>query len=133
MINFSSSVVNDRLTAFTRGLDGGGSNAKLMIFDGTKPIAGDPHSNTKLVEFTLPYPSLLSITSGTLTLANPDPTEAVANGTATWARFVDSNGQWVADVTVGGVGSGSVIQFSGDAMIYSGGVVTISLAVMSEG
>lgn len=84
-------------------VDGG----KVTIYDGAMPANPGVAVTTQntLVEFTLKTPAFGAPTAGTnravITLDNPDPEPAVANGTAAWARVEDSSGDaiWDADVT----------------------------------
>lgn len=91
-------------------IDGGSGAGKLQIFDGTRPAGPDTAvtTQTKLAEFTLNDPAFGDPSNGVKTL-DVDPaltTTGLADGTATWARFVDSDDTGVVDCEVSESGGG---------------------------
>lgn len=79
---------------------GGGTNAHLRIYDGTRPSSANDAVSTQtlLVELDLNNPAFGSASSGVATLqATPISENALASGTATWFRIVDTDGDAVLD------------------------------------
>ena len=139
MITFSLAVISDRLQALTRGLDSDPSApGKLVLFDGVRPASGQAPAalSNALATATFPKPSLDSVTGNILTLQNPATTLVQVTGLATWGRFMNGAGQYVADVDVGvdaDVGVEVIIR-KGDgqpadtAQLYAGGEFSVTLA-----
>lgn len=74
-----------------------------------------------------------TVTDGVLTFAaiSEDPA-ADTNGTCTWARISDGDGNPVMDLPVGEIGSGQPIQIN-TTNIVQGGPLRITSAVLTEG
>lgn len=131
-INFSQSVVSDRLEALTRGLDAGNSPGKINIYSGPRPAPGAAiTSQTLLASVSFQKPSSGGVVGNTLTLNYvAGPVLAVGTGVAVWARFVSGAGAYVADMDVslekdadGNPGPGEI--HLDVLQIYAGGSVTI--------
>lgn len=114
------------MNAFAGQVDAGSGAAKIRVYDGVRPADPDTAvtDQTLLLEFTLADPSFGSASDGVITLdADPDlHATGLANGTATWARVVDSDSNPVADCKVSAAGGG------GD-LIMSTTTVTVGLDV----
>ncbi|MBF6987262.1 hypothetical protein [Cupriavidus sp. IK-TO18] len=133
----STAVINDRLQALTRAIDGGSGPGLLRIYDGTRPATGAAiTTQQKLVEQPFADPSTGSISGTTLTLALGASVLASKTGNASWARIVASDGTFVADMDAGASGSGREVELSAGGtpttQLYEGGVVAISLATLVE-
>ncbi len=115
----------DAITAFA------GANAKLRIYDGSRPATGGT-ATTLLAELTCNATFAPAASGGALTLnAITGDTTADATGTATWARIVKSDGTThVADCSVGT--SGADINLN-TTSIVAGAAVTVTSAVITEG
>ena len=98
----------------------------LTIYDGTAPVTPDTAvtTQTALAAFSLPSPAGTA-TAGTFTGADVEAALSAAEGTAAWARTLDSNGDPVADWTVGLVGSGEAIEID-NLSIVSGSYITLA-------
>lgn len=135
---FSPTVIQNRLKALTNALDAGGSAGKVLLFDGTRPsqAGGAVTTQRLLASQPLAYPSAGGITGLTLTIQWGAPVLGSASGLATWARFTDSNGNFVADMDAGPKGSGVEIELDADIepknQIYEGGVVSPIALVLIE-
>jgi hypothetical protein len=122
-IAFSPTVTADRLQALTRALDQSPSApGQMRVYGGAQPPAGDAPTGPILVTLLFQKPSAGPVVGNTLTLAMPTPGMVINSGIATWARFTDGAGAFVADIDVGIVGSTAALQLSGaSTQIYAGG------------
>ena len=105
-----------------------GSAALLRLYSGVQPATGGALSggNTLLSQHACSA-TLGTVASGTLTFNAIGSATGLATGLATWARLVQSNGTtFVADFSVGAVGSGADITASPNATVTLGGTVSIS-------
>lgn len=129
-LGFSTALRNARANQITAQLDAGAGAALFRIYDGTRPATGGTATNL-LAELTCSDPSAAGAASGVLTLNSITPDSAAnADGTATWARMVDSNATFVMDMDVGT--SGSDLNLNTVA-ITTGVQVDITSAVFTEG
>jgi hypothetical protein len=107
--------------------DEGSGAAKLRIYTGSQPANADTAaSGTLLLEFTLQDPAWTE-SGGVLTLdVTPAITDdALADGTAGWGRFLDSDDEAVVDGAVG-----SEITLS-DTSLETGQTVTVVSATLT--
>lgn len=127
-IGFASGLRNARADAITTFAGGSG---KLRIYDGTRPSTGGT-ATTLLAELTCNATFAPAASGGVLTLNSiTADTSANATGTATWARFVKSDGTtFVMDCSVGT--SGADINLN-TTSIVSGASVSITSATITEG
>ncbi len=112
------------LTAWLGLLEAGSGPGKLRIYSGTQPATGGGglSGNTLLVEFTLNDPAS---SAGAFSTSPAISANAVASGTATWGRLVDSDNNVVADGAVGSeltLSSSSIT--SGNSYSFTGGTIT---------
>jgi hypothetical protein len=110
-------------------------SAHLLIYSGDRLPTGeaideyDEYGNDLLVDFSLNYPSG-SITNNVLTFGVVDSVLGLIHGTAVWARLIDSNGDFVVDLSVsdtngtGDVKIDSLEIFVGVAVNFVGGSIT---------
>lgn len=132
-LGLSTTVRNNRLQQLLNAIDLGGAAATLSIYDSTRPATGASiGGSTLLAALTLPYPCAMSPTGGVATLGTiPDGTGA-ATGTATWGRITDSNGTFVADLSITVTGGGGDIQTT-STNITTGAPVVITSIAFTEG
>lgn len=96
-----------RLTGTMTDLDTGSGNARIRIYDGTRPASGGTVTNL-LVEIELDKPSG-TVASGLLTLASSDLPLITTSGVATWARVICGDNAFAFDCDVSDTaGSGQV-------------------------
>lgn len=126
---FSTTLRNARADEITTALDGGSGAGLLRLYDGSQPATGGT-ATTKLSENSLSDPAASGASGGVLTLDTVTDATAVASGTATWGRFVDSSGTFVADLNAGT--SGAAITLN-NASITSGQTVSVTSATFTEG
>lgn len=132
-ISFSNAVITDRLTALTRALDAAATGGKLLLYGGTQPLAGATTAEALLCEMVFPKPSAGTVANKILSINNPAPGMALANGTVTWARLVDGDGVWIADCDAGEQDSSAVVRIQNEsAEIYAGGMVSVLVAQLKE-
>lgn len=87
--------------------DAGSAAGTIQIRSGTRPTsASDSATGTLLVTVTLADPAFGSASSGVATINNPAAVLAVATGTATWFRMLDSASTTVCDGNVTATGGG---------------------------
>lgn len=107
-LSIDLTVRNAMLEVLRTAIDAGSGNAKIAVYDGTRPATVNTalSGNTKLVEFTLNDPATTAASSGVVPLViSPIVTAtAVASGTATFYRLVDPSGTVVQDGSVGTTG-----------------------------
>lgn len=98
-IGIKTSIVTDMLGLILTAINAGAGAGKCRIYDGTRPATGGA-ATTLLAEFTLLDPAG-SVSGKILTITPPSNTTAVATGTATWFRILDSDNVHVVDGSVG--------------------------------
>lgn len=133
-VALATSVRNARLDAIRDALDAGSGAAKLRIYTASRPATGAAiTSQTLLAELELANPSAPNASGGVLTLTTSfsDPT-ANATGTAAWARLVDSDENFVADLTVTATGGGGDVTFATVSFVAAQ-TITITSATITEG
>jgi hypothetical protein len=103
-ISLKSTVRNAMLDVVGAALDAGSGAGKIRVYSGVRPTNADTalSGNTLLVEFALADPATEAASGGALPLdAEPDLTAvAVASGTATFYRALDSDNNVVMDGSV---------------------------------
>ena len=129
---FNDTLRNARADQITAAIDAGGAAGFIRLYDGTQPAKGGP-ATTLLAECTFSFPSFPAASGGQITTTSiTGDASANATGTATWARIVDSNGNFVMDGTVGLTGSGADVELDSTS-ITAGQPVNVSSATFTEG
>lgn len=106
----------------------------MRIYTGTKPATPETAATgTLLLELELNDPAG-TVASGVLTLSASPTVDgaAVADGTAGWARVLDSSETAVFDGTVTAIGSGGDFQLSDDSL-ETAQVVTLTSGTLTWG
>jgi hypothetical protein len=128
-LGFVTAIRTARATVVRDAIDAGAGPGKVRIYSGTKPAVGGT-ATTQLAELILSDPCG-TVTSGVLTFsAVSSDVSADATGTASWARWLDSDNNIVVDGTVGT--SGADINFNTLAFVI-GGTVAVTSIVWTEG
>lgn len=133
-LKFSTALRNARLTAIISTLDAGASNATFKFYSGTEPpITGDAITTQVLIgTCTLSKPSGI-VSAGVLTFEPiADDPIADATGTITWARLLNGDGSFVADMNCGITGSTAILIFNNTA-VQAGGLISITSGSLTEG
>lgn len=128
-IGISSTLRDARLDLIKDAIDLGGDEyggGILRIYSGTRPATGGALGGAVLLlEYDLAWPCG-TITSGVLTLDSVASTIGLAAGTATWARIVDVDENFVMDLSVTEEGAGGDIVLSSTLIAISMEVLFIS-------
>ena len=121
------------LDAIDADMDEYSTPSKLLIYSGERPSTGgsvdeyDPF----LAEFALPHPCG-SIINNVLHFSIIDDVAASVSGTATWGRIVDSNDDFIMDLSVSNfTGSGDIKLDS--VNIIQGENIHCNSAIITEG
>lgn len=129
-MGYATTLRNTRLNDIRDAIDAGAGAGTVKIYTGTRPSTGAALSgNTLLSTGTFSDPSAPAATSGVLTFSSISYTDAVADGTATWARIEDSDGTFVADASVGTAGSGEDITLNAVTFVTGGPVNHVSATI----
>lgn len=126
MPGYSSTLRNARLDAITTAA---GANATLKFYTATRPATGAA-ATTLLGTVTCNATFAPAASGGVLTLNAITGANAVATGTATWARLASSGATFVADFSVGT--SGSEINLVSTSFT-SGQPISITSLTITEG
>ena len=133
-LSYKDTVRNTRLDSLTSAL---GTAAFVEIFTGSPPgkTTGtfNADTGTKLASLPLSNPTAPGSAAGVLTFSTITPETALAAGTPGYARFKTAASGVASTVIIecdAGVSSGS-LNFS--STIASGGTVSITSAVITEG
>lgn len=128
----SDALANALMTALNDALNAGTGPATVKLYTGTRPDKPDTApsgGNTLLGTLTCSDPaggvSSRSLAFGTIT----QDSSADATGTATWARFADSNGVGVIDVDVSTVGGGGFLQMNTTSIVINGPILINSCVI----
>lgn len=106
-LTLSNAVRSSMITALSTALDAGSGPGTIQIRSGTRPAGpATAATGTLLATVTLADPAFGSATNGVVNLTDPASVTAVADGTATWCRFLDSSGTAVMDGRVTATGGG---------------------------
>jgi len=128
-IEINDTLANSRADQITTARDAGAGSGLIRIYDGVRPAKGGT-ATTLLAELTFSDPSSPAASSGVLTASTITGANAVATGTATWYREVDSNGVFVLDGDVGV--SGSDLNLNTTSIVI-GNPVNITSYIVTEG
>lgn len=129
-LRLATNARNAMLQALIDAIDAGAGPATLKIYSGTQPVNADTalSGNTLLGTLTFSNPSG-DVASGVLTFdVITEDSEADADGTASFARIEDSDGNAIFDGDVGT--SGAMINFNRTDFV-TGGPIRISSFTMT--
>lgn len=125
-LNLQPTLKTTRATAISTSI---GASGNILVYSGTQP--SDPSQTavgTLLV--TLPCSATFgTATSGVLTANAITQANAVATGTAGWARIATSGGSGIVDLDVGTSGTSVIINTTA---IVSGGPVQCTSLTITE-
>lgn len=126
MPDYSIGIRDDRMEVVNTASSGG----SLVFYTGPKPAPGGA-ATTELGSFALATPAG-TVSGGVLTFTDPPDVEVVADGTAVWARILDSVGAWVGDFTVSNQTGSGEIRLS-DVNLLTGMVLDLITLSITEG
>jgi hypothetical protein len=128
MLTYPPATRTVLVDALTDLIDGG----SIEIRSGTRPAsAADAATGTLLATITLESPSFAGGSAGVATVADPDPVDADADGTASWFRAFTSGAATAFDGSVTQTGGGGDITLAtvelveGLSIDITGGTITI--------
>lgn len=122
----SDALRNAMANQLTALLDAGTGAGYFEIRTGSQPATpATAVSGTLLATVTLDDPAFGAASAGVATIADPASVNAVATGTAGWARFYDSDDNAVLDGEVTVTGGEGLVRLS-SLSITSGNPVDIS-------
>lgn len=133
-VRLSAAAKEHRSIALAEFINLAEGDAQLLIYSGSIPASSDDPADpgdVLLASFVCPSPFAVSNTGGVLIGADFDSALAVATGQAGWARIVRGDGSPVADLSVGTVGSGAVVQLP-VAEVFAGSIVAIASVNLTE-
>ena len=124
-LRLADTVRDAKVNAAVDLLDVGGAGT-IKIYSGAQPATpATAASGTLLATITLANPAFGNSASGAAALTDPASVNAVATGTAGWARFADGAGTVRFDGHVTATGGGGVVELSSTALT-SGSPVDIT-------
>ena len=127
-ITISTGLNEARLTGTKDFLDLGTGNARIRIYNSTRPASGGTPT-TQLVEIELDKPCG-TVAGNVLTLASTDIPLCDASGSATWARVVNGNGDFAFDCDVSSVAAGTGQVQLEDTSLLAGGKTQLVSGVL---
>jgi hypothetical protein len=134
-LSLATSARNAMCDALVDLLDAGTGSGKIEIRSGTRPATPNTTATgTLLATVTLIKPAFGSAATGVATLADPAAVTAVATGTATWFRAMDSANAAVMDGDVTATGGGGDLTLAttsittGLSVDVTGGTVTVPVS-----
>jgi hypothetical protein len=112
-LRLSTTARNAAAEAVTTLLDAGSGPGKIELRTGSMPATPQTAATgTLLATVVLSDPQSGAASAGVDTITNPASVTGVADGTAGWARFLDSNNVVVMDCDVTATGGGGSITLS---------------------
>lgn len=112
-VTLATTARNAAADAVVDLLDAGAGAGTLQIRSGSKPASPqDAATGTLLATVTLADPAAGAAANGVATITDPASVTGSGDGTAGWARFLDSNAAAVMDCTVTATGGGGDITLS---------------------
>lgn len=138
-IQFVDTYRTTCITALQTAVGAGGAGGKLHLYGSPKPSTkGGATGLSPLVTFTCAYPSMFStILTGVGTVDVTGMAEAALAGgvdpgtVAVWARLTTSADVFVADMDVGGTGSGADLTLDNTSIVGSGPASTITITSLT--
>jgi hypothetical protein len=122
------------MTAVINAIDAGAGAGTITVYDGTRPATGASiTTQTALVVGTLSDPCG-TVTNGVLTFSSITWADVDEDGTATWARVRDSDGNFVLDMSAGDIGDvGTADLVFNSASLVAGSPIEDDGATLTEG
>lgn len=119
-IAWATAVKTARMEASKTKIDTGTGTACFKVYTSPRPATGGtPTGATLLATHNINAPCG-TVTDGVLALDLATESTVVADGVPNWARLLDRDGAFVADLSVGLPSSGADIEI-GASQLYTGG------------
>lgn len=130
-MGLATTIRNNRLTQILNAIDAGAGAGVLEIWTAPRPATGAAPAGTLLGTLTFSDPCAAAPSNGVLTFNGITADSSADNsGTAVWARVKDSNGNFVADCSVGT--SGADINLS-SVSITQLGPISVTSGTITDG
>lgn len=131
-LRFATTTANNMLTQLLNAIDAGATGGYIKIYNGSMPSTPETAVTTQTLLGTLTFATVSgSVAAKALTFGSiTQDSSADADGTASWARFTDSDGNAVFDGDVTTLNGTGVIKLN-TTVIKAGGPIAISSAVLS--
>lgn len=127
-LRLSDSVRNAKVAAAVAKLDvgTGTTGGTIKLYTGAQPASpATAASGTLLATIVLPNPAFGAPATGVASMGDPASVNAVATGTAGWARFADRDGNVCWDGHVTATSGGGVVELS-SVSLTSGNPVDVT-------
>ena len=131
-VHLVGSLKDDMLTQVKNRIDAGSAGGTVKFYTGSMPVSPSVAVTTQVLLGTLTFSDpCATLTSNTLAFSPIAPDVSADNdGTATWARISDSDGNAVMDVDVSTTTGIGAIKLNTTA-VKAGGPITITAMVIS--
>lgn len=96
----ATAIKTGAMAALGAQIDVAGAGATLALYATTRPAPNGAAGGSAMVTVNLDYPCG-SAAAGVLTLADTEFAQILNGGEAIWARLLDANDTWIADLSVG--------------------------------
>lgn len=136
-IKYAAATAIAAAAAITALPDGGAGPGVITVYNGAQPATPNTPVSTQivLVTFTLPDPAYgapIDTTPGAVATGNAiAPATATADGTATWYRVTDSDGNAVWDGDAGDLASSASLKLS-NTVITTGVEITVVSSTFTQ-
>ncbi|MFM4963721.1 hypothetical protein ACEUBT_08205 [Aeromonas bivalvium] len=133
MFQFSNALRTSRAQLLASAIDAGSADqAMLRIYGGTRPAPGAAVTDQPLLcTLMFTHPCAQSVTGGVLTLKPLAEQLATGGGAPTWARILNRDGEFVADLDVGIPESGADLEIPAPEF-FAGALIRINDATLTE-
>lgn len=96
----AAAIKTGAMQALAAQIDAGGAGATLALYSTARPAPNGAPGAAAMVTVALGYPCGTAA-AGVLTLADTEFAQILNGGDAAWARLLDADDVWVADLSVG--------------------------------
>jgi hypothetical protein len=126
-LGYAVDLRNDRLDLVRDRIDADTNPGTIKIYSGTRPATGAAITDQVLLTTgTFAKPSGAASVAGVFAFEAITYVNGITDGTATWARIADGAGAFVADGSVGIVGSGADVILNSVGILEDGIVLHVS-------
>jgi hypothetical protein len=131
-IAYAIALKQARMGEVKAAIETGAGTAAIKIYTNPRPATGaTPTGATLLATHNINNPCGTVDSNGDLVLDLAADSTIAADGTPTWARVLDRDGAFVADMSCGIPGSGADVEI-GASQLYTGGKLTPTSAKLRD-
>jgi hypothetical protein len=130
-IAYATALKQSRMTQVKSAIETGTGTACLKIYTSPRPATGATATGTLLDTHNINNPCGTVDSNGDLVLDLATESTIVADGAPFWARCLDRDGGFVADMSVGIPASNADVEI-GASMLYTGGKLTPTSAKLRD-